>query len=155
MMLKSGPSEQMGRSAACRGHRWHSRGLSVLHCVKLIGCLQQATLPRIVTEVPLPILYLRNLDNPRHEATLDWGVLCPHPSDDAVERSLTSREISSRLPVVSCQFAKLRRVREVESWRRQRFDSWLLRRYAKRYHPITAFSQWSSTAGRIFRRNSL
>jgi len=40
------------------------------------------------------------------------------PSDDTVERSLTSREISSRLPVVSCQFAKLRRFHDVESWRR-------------------------------------
>jgi hypothetical protein len=77
---------------------------------------------------------------------------CPRPSDDAVERSLTSRK-----SVVGCQLAKLRRLRDVESWRRgsKRLASWPVRRYAKRYYFATTSSQLSSRMGRILRRNSL
>ena len=45
-------------------------------------------------------------------------------------------EINSQLPVVSCQFAKLRRFRDVESWRRgsKRLASRPVRRDAERYY---------------------
>ena len=54
------------------------------------------TLPRNVTKVQLPLLYLRNLDKVCHCATLDNGPLpatgwetCPRPPQGAVSGSLT------------------------------------------------------------------
>ena len=55
---------------------------------------------QIVTKVQLPNLYLRNLDITRFRPNVEEGVLCPHPPQGAVKRSLTS---AARLSVASSQ----------------------------------------------------
>ena len=77
--------------------------------------------------------------------------MCPRPSDDAVERSLTSRK-----SVVSCQFAKLRRLRDVELETRIKTLCFLARSegcqallFCNYHFPV------GSRMGRILRSNSL
>jgi hypothetical protein len=82
-------------------------GLSILRCFKLIGSLQPLLsheLLRKYSYLPCTIVVLIIPANGLRLSRTRRGGR-PHPSDDAVERSLTSREIVTQLPEVSCQFA--------------------------------------------------